>query len=345
MNPLSPLGWLYGFGATARNALYDRGLFRVRDLGARTISVGNITAGGTGKTPLVAMVAGLLADHGEKVCILTRGYGRANAGDRVLVSDSERVLADALTGGDEPVELARELLGKAIVVADRDRVAAAAWARHKFGITAFVLDDGFQHRRAKRDLDMVCIDATDPFGGGEVLPAGTLREPMRNLARADAFVVTRSDLVASVDEIVAFVHKAHPTAPVFAASNKVSHLSGLADFLGGERTPFVADRSQSVKNGFLFCGLGNPESLRKQLNGEGLLPAGFRDFPDHHAFSQGDIASLETEAAKLGAASLITTGKDAVKLAGLELKMPCYVVSSALVIDDLEAFAALVISS
>jgi len=345
MNPLSPLGWLYGLGATARNALYDRGLFRVRDLGARTISIGNITAGGTGKTPLVAMVARLVADHGEKVCIVTRGYGRTNAGDRVLVSDGERVLADARTGGDEPVELARELLGKAIVVADRDRVAAAAWARDKFGITAFVLDDGFQHRRANRDLDIVCIDATDPFGGGEVLPAGTLREPQRNLARADAFVITRSDLVASVAETVGILNKAHPSAPVFAASNKVAHITKLSEFLGGERTPFVAERSQSETNGFLFCGLGNPDSLRKQLKGEGFVLPGFRDFADHHAYSQSDIASLETEAAKLGATSLLTTGKDAVKLAGLELKMPCYVISSALTIDDLDAFAALVISS
>src|SRR5687767_3661672 len=116
---LSPLSWLYGKVTDIRNSLYDRGTFRSYDLGAKTISIGNITTGGTGKTPLVAHVAEILCDAGEKVCILTRGYGRESSG-RVLVSDRERVLVDARTGGDEPVELARKLIGKAIVVADAD---------------------------------------------------------------------------------------------------------------------------------------------------------------------------------------------------------------------------------
>src|SRR5215217_6944993 len=148
---LSPIGWLYGKFADVRNALYDRGTLRSYDLGAKTISIGNITAGGTGKTPLVMYVAEILADAGEKVCILTRGYGRESSG-RVLVSDSVQVLVDARIGGDEPVELARKLIGKTIVVADADRVAAAGWAREKFEVTALVLDDAFQHRRAKRNL-------------------------------------------------------------------------------------------------------------------------------------------------------------------------------------------------
>jgi tetraacyldisaccharide 4'-kinase len=192
---LSPVGWLYGRIADIRNMLYEKGVLKSHMLGAKTISIGNITTGGTGKTPLVIYVAEILADAGEKVCILTRGYGRSNPRDRVLVSDGTNVLVDARTGGDEPVELARKLMGKAIIVADVDRVAAAAWAKEKFGITAFVLDDGFQHRRAKRDLDIVCVDATNPWGGSRMLPAGSLREPLKNLARSDAIVVTRSDIV------------------------------------------------------------------------------------------------------------------------------------------------------
>ena len=127
---LSPVGWLYGTIADIRNTLYERGVLKSYSLGARTISIGNITAGGTGKTPLVAHVAALLAESGEKVCILTRGYGRDNPRDRVLVSDGEQVLVDAKKGGDEPVELARKLIGKAIIVADADRLSAAAWADH-----------------------------------------------------------------------------------------------------------------------------------------------------------------------------------------------------------------------
>ena len=196
---LKLLGKIYGLGADLRNSLYDRGILKTHSLGARTISIGNITTGGTGKTPLVAHVASILSVNGEKVCILTRGYGRDNPGDRVLVSDGTNILVDARTGGDEPVELGRKLLGKAIVVADADRVSAARWAKEEFGITAFVLDDGFQHRRVKRDLDIVCIDATNPFGRGMMLPAGALREPLENLSRADAIVLTRANQVESVD--------------------------------------------------------------------------------------------------------------------------------------------------
>src|SRR5688572_13091897 len=177
---LKLLGKIYGSIADLRNRLYDRDLFKSHSLGARTISIGNITTGGTGKTPLVGYVAEILADAGEKVCILTRGYGRTGSG-RVLVSDGTEVLADAATGGDEPVELARRLSGKAIVISDADRVSAATWAKEEYGVTAFVLDDGFQHRRVKRDLDIVCLDATDPDGGGLVLPAGKLREFFVNL--------------------------------------------------------------------------------------------------------------------------------------------------------------------
>src|SRR5688572_16078993 len=122
------LGKIYGVGVDVRNALYDRGVFSTHSLGAKTISIGNITTGGTGKTPMVAYVAEILAGQGEKVCILTRGYGRSNERERVLVSDGVDVLVDATTGGDEPVELARKLVGKAIVVADADRIRAATWA-------------------------------------------------------------------------------------------------------------------------------------------------------------------------------------------------------------------------
>ena len=345
MNPLSPIGWLYGLGTTARNALYDRGLFRVRDLGAKTISIGNITAGGTGKTPLTAMVAEILAAQGEKVCILTRGYGRNDARARVLVSDGENLLADAASGGDEPVELAKQLIGKALIVADSDRVDAASWARKSFGITAFVLDDGFQHRRAKRDLDIVCIDATDPFGGGEVLPAGLLREPLRNLKRAGVIVITRSNLVASTNDLAARIRRVNSTAAVFTASARVSAITRLSDFLQGTKTPAEQGLMRSSESGFLFCGLGNPESLRKQLSSESLHIAGFRDFSDHHAYAQLDIRTVEAEAERVGASVLLTTGKDAVKLAGLDVRMPCFVISSSVEISDADRFRDLITSS
>src|SRR5690242_13389671 len=184
---------LYSQIGNIRNALYDLGVLRSYSLGAMTVSIGNITTGGTGKTPLVAHVAELLADAGEKVCILSRGYGRRDPSSRVLVSNWEEVIADAAQAGDEPFELAIRLLGKAIVVSDANRVAAASWAKATFGITAFVLDDAFQHRRAQRDLDIVCVDSTNPFGEAKGTRA-LVREPFANISRADAIVLTRCDL-------------------------------------------------------------------------------------------------------------------------------------------------------
>ena len=198
---LTPLGWLFGGITKTRRKLYRDGFFKSVDLGVRVVSVGNLTVGGTGKTPLVAFVARILAENGDKVCVLTRGYKRADPHERVLVSDGKQILSDASAAGDEPFELANKLLGVAAVIADKNRSAAGIWAGENWGITAFVLDDGFQHLRLKRDLDIVCIDATNPFGNERLLPAGILREPLTALQRADCIVLTRTDLVEEVKSL------------------------------------------------------------------------------------------------------------------------------------------------
>jgi tetraacyldisaccharide 4'-kinase len=337
MRPLSPLGWLYGLGSRARNELYDRGLFRSHSLGAKTISVGNITAGGTGKTPLVAHIAELLAAKGEKVCILTRGYGRENPNSRVVVSNGEEVLANAAAGGDEPVELAKKLIGKAAVIADPDRVAAGLWAKEEFGVTAFVLDDGFQHRRVNRDLDIVCIDATDPFGGGEILPAGLLRESPSSLARADTVVITRADAVEDVSEVVERVRRFCPGRTIFTAATK---LTGFESVPGSDS----GDARSDVGPAYAFCGLANPESFFTTLRENGVELKGVQAFRDHHRYTQADIEKLEHEAEWAGAKRLVTTGKDAVKLAELPLQLPCLVAQIETQLNDPEAFRRLILS-
>jgi tetraacyldisaccharide 4'-kinase len=325
---LKLLGTIYGVGVALRNALYDRGVLKSHSLGARTISIGNITTGGTGKTPLVAYVAEILADAGEKVCILTRGYGRKSSG-RVLVSDGENVLVDARAGGDEPVELAGKLMGKAIVIADADRVSAAAWAKERFGVTAFVLDDAFQHRRAKRDLDIVCIDATNPFGNERMLPAGRLREPVPNIARASAIVITRSDLAGDVSELRSQIATLNPTAPVFLAKTRITNLEPI----GPERTAFA------------FCGLANPDNFFELLRRNDIGLKGTRTFPDHHYYTQEEVTELERRTRETGAEVLLTTVKDGVKLANLRVGLPCQTVEIRTEVDNAEAFRTMITSS
>lgn len=330
------LSAVYGKVMDLRNAFYDRGTFKAHHLGARTISVGNITTGGTGKTPLVAAIAAILADNGERVCILTRGYGRKDPKKQVLVSDSKKVLADAGTGGDEPVELANKLLGKAVVIADADRVAAAERAMREFDISVLILDDGFQHRRARRDLDIVCIDATNPFGGGRTLPSGRLREPLGGLARADVAIITRASSI-STDQTEALeeeIKNYAPDAEVFRAKDSVS---GLRPITGGSGDAEV-DKFVS------FCGVGNPTYLFDTANTyTNNSIVGTIAFPDHYVYTQNDIEKIECLARERSADALITSAKDAVKLGTLKFSIPCFVLEIEPIVDPANRFEEMIL--
>lgn len=326
----------YGKITNFRNALYEKGVFESFSLGAKTISVGNITVGGTGKTPLVALVAEILAETGEKVCIISRGYGRQNPKSRVLVSDGQKVLAEAKFAGDEPFELAGKLLGKAIVISDANRVAAAKWARENFKITAFVLDDAFQHRRAKRDLNVVCIDATNPFGNRKMLPLGILREPLENLKRADLIVITRANLVdeKEIKSLKSEINN-YASCPIFTAKNVVSEITELSDFNSVSK---IANRKSNITNAFAFCALGNPNNFFEQLRRENLDLIAAETFPDHHFYAQKDVEKIEKAAREKSAEILLTTAKDAVKLKNLKFNLSCFVVESETIFDEEKGF-------
>ncbi len=333
---------IYGAITNFRNALYEKEIFKSVSLGVPTFSVGNITVGGTGKTPLVALIAEMLAGEGARVCVLTRGYGRENAKTRAVVSDGEQILIDAKQAGDEPSELARRLLGKAVVIADANRVAAGKWARETFQTTVFVLDDAFQHRRARRDLDIVLIDATNPFGNGKTLPFGILREPLANLKRADAIVVSRANLAENISDLRLEISKYNSRCPIFVTKNRISRLIRLEDFqpkaLKNEesRTPRNAEsaKSQRQLKAFAFCALGNPNNFFAQLKQENFNVAAARKFPDHHFYTLRDIESITNKAVECGAKILLTTAKDAIKLTNLKIELPCFVAESEMIFDD-----------
>lgn len=338
---LSPFSLLYKTIVKTRRALYEKGFFNSTDLGVKTISIGNITVGGTGKTPLVAFISESLAKQGEKVCILTRGYGRDNPKERVLVSDGENILADARDSGDEPFELANNLLGKAVIVADAKRAEAGKWAKEKFGITTFILDDGFQHLKVKRNLDVVLLDATNPFGNGKLLPAGILRESLESLVKADAFVITRANLVENVEDLKEKLRKVNPDCPVFVSKNEFINLIKINHFLQ-ENKSTQKSKIQNLKS-VAFCALGNPDNFYKQLRLEKFNLISEKSFPDHHIYTRKDIKLLEQQAVETGAEVLLTTAKDAVKLTHLKFNLPCLVMENGLTFDDESAFLDLIL--
>ncbi len=330
---------IYGAMTNFRNALYERGIFKSVSLGVPVVSVGNITVGGTGKTPLVRLISEILADGGERVCILTRGYGRENPKKRILVSDGEQILTNAKKAGDEPLELARHLIGKAVVIADANRVAAGEWARENFAITAFVLDDAFQHQKARRDLDIVLIDATNPFGNEKTLPFGILREPLENLKRADAIVISRANLAAeNIANLKSRISKYNPHCSVFVTENRIQNIVRLEEFQSSARNANNNLEIKIEKNFLAFCALGNPNNFFAQLKQENFQIAAEKAFPDHHFYTVRDLENLKQIAVKSGADALLTTAKDAVKLIGLKIETPCFVAESEMIFEDEKKF-------
>jgi tetraacyldisaccharide 4'-kinase len=333
---LPPLSMLYGAVTRTRLSLYRRGTFHTTKLDRPVISVGNITTGGTGKTPLVEWVARTIAAQGKKVCILTRGYGRKDAHLQVIVSDGYGVLASPAEAGDEPFLLATKLAGLSAVISSADRIAAGREAIKDFGTDCFVLDDGFQHLRLARDLNIVTIDATNPWGGGSLLPYGRLRETTDGLSRADCVVITRCDQIDSIAALRAEILRLTGERPIFESQMRAVRVSPLRN--GSEA---IAPPARVAA----FCAVGNPSSFFENLRRFGYELALEKSFPDHHVYSQDEIDSLMRAAEEAGASSLITTAKDAVKLRALSFSMPCYVLEIEIAIENGDELARLIIEA
>jgi len=342
--PLALFSVLYGLGVRLRLSAYTKGIFRGKSLPGYVVSVGNLTAGGTGKTPAVVMLARWALGQGHRVVILSRGYGAQYKQEILEVSDGKGRYADARMAGDEPSLLAREVPGSPVIIS-RSRYRAGMYAHTTFGSDCFILDDGFQHLELERDLNLALIDACDPFGNGHLLPWGPLREPLHQLRRADAFILTRFSRVQSPErraqsakgkeqraegrgpgaesnamryapcavrspqETLAFLKERFPSTPVFCADHipdkVIFPLSGQAHTPGFLRGKRV----------LAFAGIAHPEQFQESLIELGADVVQFKGFRDHYHFDGDEIREMIRMKERIGARYLLTTEKDWMRIA------------------------------
>jgi tetraacyldisaccharide 4'-kinase len=291
----------YGAAVALRNRLYDRGILRQERLPCPVISVGNLTVGGTGKTPTVVFIANLLKERGCRPAVLSRGYGGHAKAAVNVVSDGNRVLLGWREAGDEPILIARALPGIPVLTGPKRSHTGMA-AMERFSSDILILDDAFQHRSLFRDIDIVLVDAARPFGNGLVLPRGPLREQPKALCRAGILLRTgdadHEKPLRDFSSLPSFRGNHRPRELVEAATGRVS--------------PHTDIQGQKV---FAFAGIGSPEAFRRGLTALGAKVVSFQAFPDHHPYRRSDIDALRRLAAKSGATRIITTEKDGVRLA------------------------------
>ena len=317
---LKCLSVVFAAVVSVRYALYRTGLLRRFPLGVQVISIGNVTAGGTGKTPVTEIFARTLASEGRKVAILSRGYRRKEApwwrrvftqviDPPLVVSDGRRVLLDASVGGDEPYMLASNLPGVAVVV-DRNRVKAGRYAVKRLGCDTLILDDGFQYQKLKHSIEVVLVDSTNPFGNGNMLPRGILREPARHLKRADIIFLTkcRGDVSAVKDQIRSYNAKAD-----IVECNHSPRV--LKDVWSRKEYPL------SWLEGKTLCtlsGIASPKGFENSLRHMDAKVVWCERYADHHRYDSSEILYALNRTADMGADALVTTEKDAVRFPRFE---------------------------
>ena len=293
-----------------RTFLYQQGLIKSRDLSCQVISVGNIVSGGSGKTPLVKYLAEELRQKGKEVVVVSRGYGAASS-KPVVVADRSKLLLEREMVGDEAYMLAGFLPGIPVVTG-KDRWQAGQLALERFAPHVLLLDDGFQHWRLKRDLDIVVIDAINPFGYFHLIPRGFLREPLTALKRADVLIISRANQVSTeiIKEIKDKLREYNKKAQLLTSRYRPEYIREL-DYNGAQYFNPMIIRGEAV---LAFSGLGNPASLRGSLDELGAKIIEYCSFPDHYRYREQDFLDLIERARENQLSWLITTEKDAVKI-------------------------------
>ncbi|MBI1746017.1 MAG: tetraacyldisaccharide 4'-kinase [Acidobacteria bacterium] len=312
---------LYGLAVQIRLWLYRSGIIKPRKLHNPVISVGNLTVGGTGKTPIVELIARRLREYGEAPVILSRGYKAIDISKNLLVSDGTNILMDWEDAGDEPFQLARNLTSTKVYIG-KNRYISGQQAEGKGESCVFILDDGYQHVQLKRNLNILLIDATDPFGGGALLPIGRLREPIREIRRADIIVITRSDSPFDEETLTGAIRRYKPAIPILFAYHDVIGLFPVKEV--DRRTDLNERRLNPIDIGEFFgqsvltvAGIARPDLFVKDVQHFQIQVAGHMSFPDHHTYCASDVDTILAEARRLGVRAILTTEKDAIRLSHL----------------------------
>ncbi|MBN2432355.1 MAG: tetraacyldisaccharide 4'-kinase [Acidobacteria bacterium] len=319
---------LYRMYQYLRGWLFAHGWRRIHRLKTPVLSVGNLTVGGTGKTPVTAFLAEYLANKGYRTVIISRGYGGRSVPQREpdavkVVSDGQRVLLNAAAAGDEPYLLANKVPGAA-VLCHPDRLRAGRWAEEHLRPDIILLDDGFQHMRLHRDYNLLLMDGRRPLGNGRVLPAGPLREPAVAIRRADAILLTRCEVSSPPPDLIRRLGLITPDVPVYTSNFRLTTLYAAA-----QNSDISLSRFKG-KPVVAFCGIAHPQQFFRMLTAAGLQLRAVLTFDDHQDYSAAEEQRIVAACNRTGAVAALTTRKDQVKLPAVELPCPLYGVDMAL---------------
>lgn len=303
---LKPIAGCYGFGVTVRDWAYRRDWLKTRRLQRPVISVGNLTVGGTGKTPFVRLLAEMLLKRGVKPSVLTRGYGRQRGFKIIVIEPRPGRAPSPRDVGDEPALLARTLPEVPIIVC-ADRYQGGLQAEQDFNVKVHLLDDGFQHRSLARDVDIVLVDVTQRLSDDALLPAGRLREPLSALVRAHIVILTRTDL-CDPSPSQSLIRRVNPRAKIFSCTTSLCGLREVSAAKIHAPEAFRGKRAQA------FCGVGNPGAFFSNLRRWQFILVKEELFGDHHLYTGGEITSLLAAAKRNGATAVVTTEKDSMNL-------------------------------